>query len=58
MAAAGAKAGQAAAQQGGGVAEYLLKHLGARPPRGSRRTAVISVALALLALGGRRARLR
>ena len=51
MAAAGAKAGEAAAPAGGS-AEYTMKHLGTRPARRSRRTITITTAVALLAASG------
>jgi hypothetical protein len=50
MAAAGAKAGGAAAPAGGG-SEYRLKRLGTRPARSRRRTVAITT-VALLAAGG------
>src|SRR5882724_11686614 len=51
MAAAGAKAREAAAPAGGS-AEYTMKHLGTRPARRSRRTITITTAVALLAASG------
>lgn len=51
MAAAGAKAGEAAAPAGGGI-DYRLKRLGTRPARRRRRFVVMMATVALLAAGG------
>jgi len=52
LAAAGAKAGEAAAPAGRRRAEYMIKRLGVRPARGSWRIAAITAAIVLLAAGG------